>query len=215
MVSWPADSPCTASDISSQTWGSPTSIWIESVRSSGCSGEPRVVTSTPTWSPREAGRSTVTHSDICLRMFSIVSSISIVPGSTSGSGRSKRSMSRSSICGRVSTVAVKVSGAPGDEVRDLVDLGGEEGLDGALRLRLPPVAGEQPLLDLLVDVLGEPAADQLGGHLALAEAGQAHLLAVIVDHALGLRLDGGRGNLDLQLFAAGPDILDGKHDAHQ
>jgi hypothetical protein len=82
-------------------------------------------------------------------------------------------------------------------------------LDGALRLRLLPVARQQALLDLLLDVLGEAPAHQLGRHLALAEAGQADALAVLLNHPLRLRLHGRRRHLDLELLAAGTDVFQG------
>ncbi len=98
-------------------------------------------------------------------------------------------------------------GLAGLEVGDLLDLRRQERLDGGLRLRLFPVAGQQPILDLLLDVLGEPATDQLGRHLALAEAGQADPFPEFADDALRLRFDGRRGHLHPELLAAGSHVF--------
>ena len=89
-----------------------------------------------------------------------------------------------------------------------------ERIELLLRLGLAPVARHQALDHLLVDLLAEALAHHLGRHLARAEAGDLHLLGVIPDDALGLRVDRGGRDLDDELFAAGPDVFDGSYDAH-
>ena len=95
----------------------------------------------------------------------------------------------------------------GLEIADLVDLRRQQRLDLALRLRLAPVARQQAVDHLALDVLGEAAADQLGRHLAAAEAGDPHALPELADDALGLGLHRRRRHLDGELLAPGAYVL--------
>src|SRR6185295_9859674 len=80
---------------------------------------------------------------------------------------------------------------------------------------LAPVAGHEPLGHLLLDLLAEPALDDLARDLPLPEPGDLDAGAVIAHHPRGLGLDGRRGDFDGQLLAARTDVDDGEHDAHR
>ncbi len=136
VVSWPADSPWRATVSSSQTRSSPTSTWtVLGLR----------LLAVPSFAPssvisaghqvaaaRRGARPAPTRRAACAgprpRRRPPCS-----PGSTGGSGRSKSRMLRSSICGRVSTVAMKVRGSPGWSSRTSSTLGRQQRVDGGSR----------------------------------------------------------------------------------
>lgn len=91
---------------------------------------------------------------------------------------------------------------------DFIDARRQQWIQLALGFGLLPVARQEPLDDILLDLLLELLLDQLRRHLSLAETRQLGVLPILLHNTPRLGFDRGRRHFDLELFPAGPDVLD-------
>ena len=91
---------------------------------------------------------------------------------------------------------------------DVADVGRVDRLDPALAQGLVDRPGDQAVRHVVKDLIAESLPDDLGRHLARAEAGNARRLAVIARYFVDLGVDDGAWNLDHEILLRLADVYE-------